>query len=141
MNVEYPNLEVANPSLCFSGRIMRMERIVGSIFRKHIAPFSLTNSQLSILFVTAKREMVTQNDLTETLFLEKSSVSRNIKRLLENNLIEKVGTRNIQMTTKGKSLLEQVVPEWNKAMEEMNALLGDTGQEAFNTLYKSITKQ
>lgn len=141
MKTDYPNLEAVNPRLCFSGRIMRMERIVNSIFRKHIAPFGLTNSQLSILFVTVKAEVVTQHALAKILFLEKSSVSRNMRRLLEADLIEKVGSRSIQMTTKGKQLLEQVIPEWSQAMEEVNTLLGSSGQLAFDTLYKTITKQ
>lgn len=141
MKVDYPKLESVNPKMCFSGRIMRMDRIVNTIFRKHIAPFGLTNSQLSMLFVTAKKKKVTQQLLTKILFLEKSSVSRNMRRLLEANLIEKDGTRSIQMTTKGKTLLEKVIPEWNKAMEEMNTLLGNSGQQAFETLYETITKQ
>ena len=77
--------------------------------------------------------------LTQALFLEKSSVSRNLKRLLENNIIEKVGTRQIKMTLKGKRLLEKVIPEWEKAMNEMNTLLGKDGQQAFDAIYETIT--
>ena len=138
MKQTFLKLEACNPSMCFSGRLMRMDRIISSIFRKHIAPFELTNSQLSILFVIAKKEIVIQQQLAETLFLEKSSLSRNIKRLLETALIEKINTKQIQVTEKGKALLERIIPHWEKAMDEVKELLGDDGQNAFNTVYQKI---
>jgi DNA-binding MarR family transcriptional regulator len=140
MNSDFPKLEACDPRTCFSGRMMRMDRIISGIFRKHIAPFGLTNSQLSILFVTAKKGSVTQQILSDILFLEKSSVSRNMRRLLDMKLIKKINSRKIEMTIKGKELLEKIIPEWEKAMVEVNIILGEEGQEAFNTIYSSITK-
>lgn len=139
MKEEFPNLDVCNPSICFSGRMMRMDRIISAIFRKHLASFGLTNSQLSILFITAKKELVTQQQLADLLFLEKSSLSRNMKRLLDGALIKKINTRQLEMTTKGKTLLEQLIPKWENAMHEVNEILGIDGQTAFNTLYTKIT--
>jgi len=43
------------------------------------------------------------------------------------------------MTLKGKRLLEKVIPEWEKAMNEMNTLLGKDGQQAFDAIYETIT--
>ncbi|EDP70941.1 transcriptional regulator, MarR family protein [Flavobacteriales bacterium ALC-1] len=140
MNRDFPKLEACDPRTCFSGRMMRMDRIISKIFRKHITPFGLTNSQLSILFVTAKKGIVTQQLLSEVLFLEKSSMSRNMRRLLEMELIVRIDSRKIEMTLKGKALLEQIIPEWEKAMTEVNTILGNEGQKAFETVYASITK-
>ena len=139
MKVEFPNLDACNPSICFSGRMMRMDRIVSKIFRKHLASFNLTNSQFSILFITSKKRVVTQQKLADMLYLEKSSVSRNMKRLLDAEFIRKTTTRQIEMTTKGKKLLEQLIPKWENAMQEVNEILGEEGQIAFNTLYTKIT--
>jgi len=139
MKTEFPILNACNPSICFSGRMMRMDRIVSKIFRKHLASFGLTNSQLSILFITSKKGIVTQQELADMLYLEKSSISRNMKRLLEAEFIKKIDTRQLEMTLKGKQLLEQLIPKWEDAMIEVNDILGDDGRSAFNTLYTKIT--
>lgn len=139
MKVKFPNLDACNPSICFSGRMMRMDRIISKIFRKHLASFGLTNSQLSILFITSKKGIVTQQELADMLYLEKSSISRNMKRLLDAAFIKKINTRQLEMTVKGKKHLEQLIPKWEDAMQEVNDVLGDDGQTAFNILYTKIT--
>ncbi|WP_299123050.1 MarR family winged helix-turn-helix transcriptional regulator [uncultured Winogradskyella sp.] len=140
MNTDFPLLESCNPLICYSGRIMHVERIISNIFRNHISPFGLTNSQLSILFFTSKKGIVTQNLLSEMLFLEKSSVSRNMKRLLDTQLLQKKNKRQIEITLKGKRLLEEVIPEWNKAMEKINSIIEPEGQKAFDFIYNKFTK-
>ncbi|WP_400078694.1 MarR family winged helix-turn-helix transcriptional regulator [Winogradskyella sp. R77965] len=140
MNTEFPLLENCNPITCYSGRIMRIDRIISNIFRDHISNFGLTNSQLSILFYTSKKGIVSQSLLSEVLYLEKSSVSRNMKRLLQAKLLQKTNSRQIEITLKGKKLLEDVIPEWNKAMEKVNSILKPEGQHAFDLIYNKLTK-
>ena len=109
------------------------------MFRKHISSFGITNSQLSILFVVVKKQVVTQALLSEMLYLEKSTVSRNIRRLLKNNYIAKDSKQQITMTEEGKTLLEKVIPEWEKGMAEARSILKGEGEEALNLIVASLT--
>ena len=84
-----------NPSVCISRKLMKCNRIVSTIFRQHFLPFGLSNSQISILFVVTKKGTVTQTELADILSLEKSTVSRNMQRLLQNNYLEKISTKEI----------------------------------------------
>ena len=140
MNEDYPLLSSCNPSVCFSGRIMRLNRIITAIFRKHITPFELTTSQLSMLFVIAKKGSVSQRELCDILFLEKSSTSRNLLRLLQDGLVIKTASRQIKITEKGKQLLEDIIPHWEKAMEEVRSMLGEEGQHSFEIIYGKIAQ-
>ena len=138
MKKEFPLLDACDPSTCSSGKMMRLDRIVSTIYRKHISPFDLTNSQLSMLFVITKVDKISQHNLCTILYLEKSSVCRNIRRLINIGLIDKVNSKQLTVTKKGKSILEKLIPAWGKANEEVKALLGTDGQEAFNTVYKKL---
>ena len=140
MKETYPLLDSCNPSVCLSARMMQMDRIISTIFRKYLSPFGITNSQLSILFIIAKKGNTSQQQLCDQLFLEKSSVSRNMQRLLQARLLTKMTSRQLEITQKGRSLLEKIIPEWEKAMKEVKSILGVEGQASFEIVYNNLTK-
>ena len=131
---EFPNIERLDGRTCISGKIRRCGRMVSEIFRVRLLPFNITSSQLSILFIVAKMDNVTQNLLSEWLVLEKSTVSRNMKRLLDRKLIQKESGKTFSMTHDGKVLLEEIVPEWEEAMKEVRQKIKGEGEEALNLL-------
>lgn len=137
----YPNLLKLQPQLCIAGQIMKCNRLILKVFRKHIGKHQLSNSQLSILFITAKKGIISQTALSEMLFLEKSTVSRNMQRLLNQEYIERATTmkKAIAITEKGKSFLEIVIPDWEKAMAEIKEQLGTEGENALAILLSNLT--
>lgn len=139
MTEKYPNIKSSNPIECVSGKIMRCSRIVSTIFRKHLKPFGITNSQLTILFMITKTGGIKQQELADRLYMDKSTVNRNLKRLYDKEYIHKVETQ-VQTTQTGKATLETIIPEWDKAMKEMKSLLKKEGLESLNTLTQQLTK-
>lgn len=135
----YPNLENCNPKECIARKILKSSRIITGIFRKHLLPFQITYSQTSILFLVAKKGVVTQSFLAEALYLEKSTVSRNMRRLFEQGYLIKEKNKNIIITEQGKSLLEDIVPEWEKAMAEARNILKEEGETALNIVLQQLT--
>ena len=140
MKEKYPLLAAASPSSCVAGKIMRCERIILNIYRKHLSAFGLTNSQLSILMIVAKLGKLKQANLAVMLHLEKSTVSRNVKLLLKAELLMRVASKQLAITEKGKILVESVIPAWEKAKMEANELLQDDGQMALNLILNNLTK-
>tara|TARA_B110000046_G_scaffold171714_2_gene192850 strand:- start:201 stop:491 length:291 start_codon:yes stop_codon:yes gene_type:complete len=94
---------------------------------------------MSILFILAKKGGATQQELATQLYLEKSTISRNMKRLFDGTLIVKKSSKKIEITDAGKAFLEAVIPAWDKAMEESKALLTERGDEALTILLNQIT--
>lgn len=125
--MQYPNIEQLDPRQCVNGQVNRLKRFTGNVFRKHIEPFGVTSSQLSLLFILSKRRSHTQVELTKITILEKSSLNRNLKRLLEMDLLAKGNNRQILITEKGLDLVEKIIPEWEKAMREIEEILGKVG--------------
>lgn len=118
---------------------MRLNRITGNIFRKYLNPFGITDSQTSIMFVLSKHEDgLIQNQIAAIVQLEKSSLSRNLKRLIDQGYIQKNDSSKIVITLNGKKLIEQVIPEWQKAMDEIRSYIGQDGEEALSTLLNNL---
>ncbi|MFT5822194.1 MAG: DNA-binding MarR family transcriptional regulator [Crocinitomix sp.] len=136
---QHPNLESCDPRQCISSRILKCNRIISNVFRKHLLPYNITNSQMSILFIVAKRGEATQQELATILYLEKSTISRNMKRLFDGKLISKQNSKQIEITEAGKDFLEEIIPAWDEAMEESRALLTAQGEEALTILLNQLT--
>ncbi|MGB1204388.1 MAG: MarR family winged helix-turn-helix transcriptional regulator [Chitinophagales bacterium] len=139
MKDKYPLLALSNPRSCTAGKIMRCERIILNIYRKHLSPFGITSSQLSILMIVAKLEPLKQADLAMILQMEKSTVSRNIRRLLDTNLLMRVVSKQLSVTEEGKILLEKVMPAWENAKAETNELLQADGAVALNLVLNNLS--
>ncbi len=136
---DHPHLQQCNPMTCVSGNMMKVNRIVANVFRKHLRPFGITDSQLSTMFIITKAEEVNQHKLSQFLFMEKSTVNRNISRLIANGYIKKDARMFLHTTRKGKDFLERIIPSWNKAMMEINSILGEDGTQAVDLLTKKLT--
>jgi len=136
---EYPNLSSCNPQVCISGKIMKCNRKVASVFRKHLKPFNITNSQLSTLFIIGKAPNPSLKVLSSMMYMDKSTVNRNLKRLLDHKLIVKLNIHDLRITTKGKILLETVIPHWENAMKEIRELLEEEGESALNIVLQKLT--
>ncbi|MGB1248705.1 MAG: MarR family winged helix-turn-helix transcriptional regulator [Chitinophagales bacterium] len=141
-NNQFENIENYNPRLCVASRAMKVQRIISGIFRKHLKGFDLTTPQLSMLFVLTKGGEKSQKELADKLYLEKSSVNRNIKKLLEKKYIENVNFPLLGISFKGKKLVEEVIPFWQTAMDECDNILEEDGIAALDlVLNKLTTKQ
>ena len=98
----------------------------------------MTDSQTAILFVLSKAGKISQKQLAEYQKLEKSTLNRNIQRLLQRKLVMKSEGKLIQLTQEGKILVNDIIPEWKKAMQEITDILGDDGVAALNLVIKKF---
>lgn len=116
----------------------RINRLTGNIFRRHLKNFDVTSSQLTLLFVLFKQGGLTQKQLSGILFMEKSSINRNLKRLFQKGYITKNNFPDIDITQDGKILLDEVVPSWQSAMQEIREVLQQDGEAAVDTLLSKL---
>ncbi|MEP1032986.1 MarR family winged helix-turn-helix transcriptional regulator [Ekhidna sp.] len=136
--MNFKHLDSIDPSTCINGKMNRINRLTGNIFRRHLKDFDVTSSQLTLLFVLYKRGGLTQKELTDILFMEKSSVNRNLRRLFENGYATKKSFPIIEITDDGKMLLEKVVPSWQAAMKEIRESLQQDGESAVDTILSKL---
>lgn len=136
--MEFENIENFNPRSCINGKVMRLGRMIDGIFRKHLSPFELTSSQTSLMFVLSKKGKSTQKELSELQKLEKSSLNRNIQRLIQRKLLSKSEFPLLQLTHEGKVLVNAIIPEWQKAMQEVRDIIDADGEAALDVVLKKF---
>ena len=126
---------------CIGSRLRALSRAIDAIYRKNLAGKNITENQLSILMLMYKIGEIEQIEVARFLNLEKSSLSRNLRRLIEQKLVEKSGPVNrpvISLTNKGRELVEELLPLWERSMDEIYQMLGDDAIQAFDQFEKGF---
>ncbi|MCH7515643.1 MAG: MarR family transcriptional regulator [Bacteroidetes bacterium] len=121
---------------CIGLRLRRLSRIVDGYYRKNLIDYEITENQLTILFLLSETKKVEQGRIGKVLKLERSTVSRNIKLLEKKGLIKRTPEYKpeIELTTKGRKLAIELIPLWEKTMDELIAKLGDNGMQIIKKL-------
>jgi DNA-binding MarR family transcriptional regulator len=125
---------------CIGNRLRCLSRIVDNEFRKMLKDFDITESQLSIIFALSKLGKTEQGEIGETLFLERSTVSRNIKLLENRGVVSRTASYRpeIEMTKQGEVLLKQILPIWEALMNNLCDTLGEEGLLGLKTLEQKL---
>ncbi len=116
---------------CVASRLRRLSRIADNYMRKCLADHKITENQMTILFTLSELGRVEQGKIGEFLFLERSTVSRNIKLLQEQGLVKRSPEYRpeIELAGKGKELVKTLIPKWRKVMDELVGKLEKEGLE------------
>nr|WP_294943967.1 MarR family winged helix-turn-helix transcriptional regulator [uncultured Mucilaginibacter sp.] len=123
------NINDINPALCVNSKLRRLARISTNIYEKHFKQFGLRSSQVSILLMVGKMGTINQKDVADFLFVDYSTMSRDLNKLKERDFIKltKGGDARhtmLELTAGGHKLLEGLVPVWKQTNDEIEAQLG-----------------
>jgi len=138
-----PNTSVdAMARSCIAVRLRLLNRVVTNIYDEELRPLGLKASQLNVLIVTAKLGVARPARVCEILQLDASTLSRNVERMRSAGWLEVVPEADaraqpFRLTVKGRRLMDNVVPYWEKAQRRAAELLGD---EAMEALAKAVVK-
>jgi DNA-binding MarR family transcriptional regulator len=103
--------------------------VVTRIYDGALAPHGVNISQLNLLAAISIAEGARQVDLGRFLDVEKSTLSRDLKRMEELGWIQSTPLpsgrgRAVGLTPAGARLLQQVQPAWEKAQAAARSQLG-----------------
>jgi DNA-binding MarR family transcriptional regulator len=124
---------------CLAVRVRLLNRVITRIYDDALRPLGVTVNQMNILAVLENLSEAQPGDLCRVLHMEKSTVSRNVERMLRHGwLSEKPGADArcvlLATTAEGRALLKKALPLWGKAQEQVRELLGEPGVEALTNL-------
>ncbi|MFT5891616.1 MAG: DNA-binding MarR family transcriptional regulator [Dokdonia sp.] len=125
---------------CISSRLRKLSRIADGHMRNCLKEFGITENQMTILFALSKLGKVEQGKIGETLVLERSTVSRNVKLLEKQKLVRRTAAYRpeIELTNKGVELVNKLIPHWEKVMDSLVEMLGDYGTVPLEKLEQRI---
>jgi len=130
---------------CLATRVRQLSRIVTRMYDDALRPLGITASQFTLLTQLGQQDGITAVEIGYTLDIEKSTLSRNLKRLLVLELIEMdppAGRRGrgLHLTPKGQVAIKEAYPVWNEAQKRAQLLLGKESRTTLDKLLHNVEK-
>jgi len=120
-NINQNCLSISNQ--CLGVRTRRLSRITAKIFDDALRPYGIKSTQYTILVFIGRMGKSNPKMLGEKLALEKSSLSRALKNLQKDALINIEMISGLQtqlsLTKKGNQLIDTTYPVWQSAQAQV----------------------
>ena len=122
---------------CHVARIRMLNREVTGIYDDALRPLGVKVSQTNVLTAIAKLQPVSPGMIGKLLRIEKSTLSRNLDRLRARGWLRVLSgdderSHRLEITAKGRRLLEKALPLWKRAQKDAEDLLGKRTVQALN---------
>lgn len=137
-----PRQRNSNKSPCHCITMRRAATAITEFYDNAFRELGITANQYSILINLYYLEKATTSELAEKVNLERSTLVRNLKPIMEKGWIEDVsseGARNraLIVSDKGKALIKQAKPIWKGTQRKIKDYLGEANTELLmELLYK-----
>ena len=130
---------------CLATRVRQLSRIVTRVYDDAMRPLGITASQYTLLAQLASRDGITAVEIGYGLDIEKSTLSRNLKRLLALGHIvmdPPAGRRGrgLHLTAKGSTMLKDAYPIWQQSQSRTTAVMGSECRATLDQLLVQAEK-
>lgn len=143
--VEITDIAELTSANCLATRVRQLSRIITRVYDDAVRPLGITASQYTLLAQLASRDGITAVEIGQELDIEKSTLSRNLKRLLALDHISMdppAGRRGrgLHLTPKGRSVLVEAYPIWQAAQNRALAAMGQDTRDTLDALLSRAEK-
>ncbi len=127
---------------CTLNNLRRATRALAKRYDAALSAVQLKSTQFSLLATLSKCQDITLTELADTLVMDRTTLSRNLKPLTAKGLIE-INTatdkriRTLRLSTEGKQLLEQALPLWESVQL---TLVNDLGQPRWSHMITDLSE-
>ncbi|MDE8754999.1 MarR family transcriptional regulator [Pectobacterium polaris] len=129
--------------MCNFTALRRASRYLTSVYDQVLAPSGLRITQFSILYQLARYDCLTIGQLAEKLFMDRTTLSSNLKPLERDGFIVRCNSTDrrrkiFQLTLLGKTMLEQAFPLWQQAQSGFENNYGKSRAEHLRNELKLV---
>ena len=130
---------------CLATRVRQLSRIITRVYDDALRSLGITASQYTLLAQLASRDGITAVEIGHDLDIEKSTLSRNLKRLLALGHITMdppAGRRGrgLHLTPKGQAVLKDAYPIWQDAQRRATTVMGSESRAVLDGLLDQAEK-
>ena len=139
------DIAASTAAICLATRVRQLSRIITRVYDDAMRPLGITASQYTLLAQLASRDGITAVEIGHELDIEKSTLSRNLKRLLALGHIimdPPAGRRGrgLHLTPKGQAVLKDAYPIWQAAQTRAIGVMGADSRERLDDLLGNAVK-
>ncbi len=137
--VDIGEIAEATSATCLATRVRQLSRIVTRVYDDAMRPLGITASQFTLLTQLAQQDGITAVEIGHSLDIEKSTLSRNLKRLLalgHLTMDPPAGRRGrgLHLTPKGQAVIQQAYPVWKDAQNRSVRVMGPESRSILDSL-------
>ena len=124
------SLDIDAPANCTCFNLRKAARAVTQAYDEALRPTGLRATQMQLLAVIAAKGPAGMTELAKTLVMDRTTLTRNLKPLLQQGLLETVEApdqrqRPIAVTARGRDMLDRAQDHWRQAQARMVEGLGE----------------
>ena len=124
---------------CIAVRVRLINRVITALYDEALRPYGLRTSQANILAAVALMAKARPAEVSRSLRIEKSTLSRDVELMKRNAWVESDPpnggrSQTIRLTPQGQKLLVKIRPSWEKAQAEAKLLIGEDGEAALRQM-------
>jgi len=133
-----------SPVHCIGGNLYKTARAVSRIYADEMRPAGLARSQFAILGNLEQTGPVALTALAETLVMDRTTLSRNLKPLVSAGLVARESSAAdarvslLRITGKGRGKFQAARRYWRRAQRRLLDLLGEREWQALETELASL---
>ena len=140
-----PDESLDSLALCIALRTRRLSRLITRRYDHGLRETGLTVAQFILLGMVALNQPVSPTSLGRMLDLEKSTLSRTLRPLIESKFLiseaASAGGQSLRITRKGHEQLRRALPAWKEAQREVLAMLGGDAVSQLDQMIAAIAKR
>ncbi len=135
----------AIPEVCPAFQARATARAITRYYNACFRPFDLTAEQFSLIVGIGGSPNETVAELAARAGVDATTLSRNIRSLESRGIIGSTGGRGrsgkrLMLAGEGWRLLEQVIPVWQSAKQELSQLMGSEQLSLTTKMMKSLAR-
>ena len=121
----------ASPSRCNVTALRKASRRLSQIYDAALAPHGVRSTQRAILVNVARAASPTMQELAAALVLDRTALNHNLKPLERDGLLKICvderdrRARRIELTDRGRKILDESGVDWQRAQVQFEALFGE----------------
>jgi DNA-binding MarR family transcriptional regulator len=127
---------------CVCANLRMATRLVTQRYDDALRPLGLRIMQFTLLARLHAAGRLTMTELAEVASLDRTTLTRNLKPLIERGYVRSVSGRDrrerlVEVTDDGRRALREALPLWEQAQDDMTAGLGQEETSALLGLLRS----
>ena len=136
-------MESKKISICHCTNMRQISRKITNIYDEFLKPSNLNVTQYSLLSNLKRVQPIKMNDFSKVVKLDRSTLVRNLKPLINLSLIEiksidKSKAQLLELSQKGIELQNEGYKYWQKAQEYIEQTINHAELEIFYTIVKKM---
>jgi DNA-binding MarR family transcriptional regulator len=130
---------------CLCGALRQASRAVSRFYDEELRGVGLRTTQYSLLCVLARAGEVRQNDLSRLTSLDETTLTRNLRPLLDARWIavccgDDRREKLVTITKGGTAKLAEARPAWERAQKRMQALMPEEAWERVLSILPDLAR-